>query len=63
MVLEEAGYVSIRKDTSNRRPLTVCHLTPLGRERFVTYLGELELALREGAQAATGSFTLRLRAI
>lgn len=57
-VLEEAGFISIHKDLANRRPLTTCRVTPLGRERFVSYLGELEQALRQGAQAATGSVTL-----
>lgn len=52
--LEEAGLVAIGKDFGRRRPLTICRLTPLGRERFIAYLGALEEALREGARAAQG---------
>lgn len=51
-VLEQAGYVVIRKDASSRRTLTVCALTPAGRERFLAYLGALEAALGQGAEAA-----------
>ena len=50
--LEDAGYVAIAKRQAGRRSLTVCRLTPAGRERFVEYLGSLEAALREGARAA-----------
>jgi len=56
--LEDAGYVVISKRQVGRRPLTMCRLTALGRERFVEYLGSLEEALREGARAA-GANALR----
>jgi DNA-binding MarR family transcriptional regulator len=52
LVLSEAGYVSTRKDTTRSRTLTICGLTEFGRRCFAEYLGELELALREGTQAA-----------
>jgi len=51
-VLEEAGFVAINKVQNGQRPLTVCSLTRLGRDRFVGYLAELESALRKGTLAA-----------
>lgn len=59
--LEEAGFVAIEKDFARKRPLTTCRLTPLGRDRFLTYLGALETALQEGTRAAAGSDNSRLR--
>lgn len=59
-VLEDAGFISISKALSGRRPVTTCQLTSLGRERFIAYLAELEAALRRGAEAA--SFPTSLRA-
>jgi len=50
--LEDAGFVAIAKRQAGQRPLTMCMLTPLGRERFIAYLGSLEAALRAGARAA-----------
>jgi len=60
-VLEEAGCVRIAKVLSGRRPVTTCHLTPLGRERFIAYLAELEAVLRQGAEAASLPTSLRTR--
>lgn len=51
-VLEEAGFVAINKIQNGQRPLTVCSLTRLGRDRFVGYLAELESALKKGTRAA-----------
>lgn len=53
--LEDAGYVALEKSRATKRPLTICRLTGLGRDRFVSYLSELEAALQEGTRAATGS--------
>lgn len=47
-VLHEAGMVEIWKGFENRRPQTVCRLTPAGRRRFVVYLKELGRVLRDG---------------
>ena len=35
--LEEAGYIEIRKDFVNKRPLTLLSLTEKGRVAFQTY--------------------------
>lgn len=52
--LDEADYVAISKDQGERRLVTTCRLTKLGQERFVSYLGHLEAALREGTRAMSG---------
>ncbi len=41
-VLQEAGLVDVRKETSNKRPQTLCRLTSEGRRRFAEYIGVLE---------------------
>src|SRR4030095_15025099 len=41
-VLREAGLVEVWKGFENRRPQTLCRLSPEGRQRFVAYLEELE---------------------
>lgn len=51
-VLEEAGYVALSKDQSGRRPVTTCHLTASGRERFSAYLDTLEQVLRQAQASA-----------
>lgn len=43
--LEKAGYVSIQKTFKGKYPLTVCSLTPEGRQAFATYRRRLEAAL------------------
>jgi DNA-binding MarR family transcriptional regulator len=50
-VLAEAGFVEISKTISERRPRTICRLTPLGRQRFREYLTQLEQVLRDAALA------------
>ncbi|HMO69252.1 MAG TPA: transcriptional regulator [Novosphingobium sp.] len=61
--LAEAGYVELRKDQASPRGSTTCRLTELGRERFLTYLAELERALgdarRAAREAASASGALR----
>lgn len=49
--LEEAEYVVIDKRQAQRRLVTTCRLTPLGREKFTSYLAVLETALKEGTRA------------
>lgn len=43
--LEEAGYVRVEKTFANRKPRTVCHLTPDGREAWIAYIERLETLL------------------
>ena len=57
--LEEAGYVAIVKHQGPGRPVTICHLTPTGNERFLASLGALEAALREGTRAVSESPAFR----
>lgn len=54
-VLQEAGIVSVRKGQEGVRPQTTAHITARGRDRFVTYLADLEkviVAARGGLRAA-----------
>jgi len=44
-VLHDAGLVEIWKSFQNKRPQTLCRLTPQGRARFLTYVEELEKVL------------------
>ncbi|GJE15347.1 transcriptional regulator [Methylobacterium marchantiae] len=62
-VLQEAGLVEIRKGQvsgnglGGARPLTTCHLTPAGRQRFLDYLAVLEQVVRDAASAAASADT------
>lgn len=49
-VLEEAEMVEIVKGVDKNRPLTVCRITPSGRERYLEYLETLEQVVRDAAQ-------------
>lgn len=40
--LEAAGYVEIEKTYKGKLPLTVCHLTPRGRQAFETYRRQIK---------------------
>jgi DNA-binding MarR family transcriptional regulator len=51
-VLAEEGLVQITKAFANRRPLTTCKLTAVGRKRFREYLGQLEQVLRDAEEEA-----------
>src|SRR5690349_23221108 len=51
-VLREAGLVEIWKGFENRRPQTLCRLTTEGRQRFLTYLEELEQVVRDAMPKA-----------
>jgi DNA-binding MarR family transcriptional regulator len=46
-VLHAAGLVEVWKGFQDRRPQTLCRLTPPGRERFLAYLVELERVVRD----------------
>jgi DNA-binding transcriptional ArsR family regulator len=51
-VLHEAGLVELWKGFENRRPQTLCRLSPEGRQRFLAYLGELEHVIRDAMPKA-----------
>jgi DNA-binding transcriptional ArsR family regulator len=51
-VLREAGLVEVWKGFENRRPQTLCRLSPEGRQRFVAYLEELEQVIRDAMPKA-----------
>ncbi|MGB9893087.1 MAG: transcriptional regulator [Candidatus Saccharicenans sp.] len=46
MKLEEAGYVSIKKTFSGRKPKTTCRITKNGLIAFEDYLKNLETYLK-----------------
>lgn len=47
--LEEAGYIQVEKQFSDRRPLTICHLTKEGREAWIAYIARMDALLRPEA--------------
>jgi DNA-binding MarR family transcriptional regulator len=51
-VLHEAGLVEVWKGFENRRPQTLCRLSPEGRQRFLAYLEELEHVIRDAMPKA-----------
>jgi DNA-binding MarR family transcriptional regulator len=51
-VLHEAGLVEVWKGFENRRPQTLCRLSPEGRQRFLSYLEELEHVIRDAMPKA-----------
>ena len=51
-VLHQAGLVEIWKGFENRRPQTLCRLSPEGRQRFLAYLEELEHVVRDAMPKA-----------
>src|ERR671913_1619713 len=51
-VLREAGLVELWKGFENRRPQTLCRLSPEGRQRFLAYLEELEQVIRDAMPKA-----------
>jgi DNA-binding MarR family transcriptional regulator len=57
-VLEEAGYVQVRKGAVGRRPRTWFRLTPAGRqavEGHLAWLAQLEKTVAAGAREAQGA--------
>jgi DNA-binding HxlR family transcriptional regulator len=46
-VLEEAGYVQIRKEFQGRKPTTHCSLSSQGYRDFLQYLNVLEQVLQQ----------------
>jgi DNA-binding MarR family transcriptional regulator len=51
-VLHEAGLIELWKGFENRRPQTLCRLSPEGRQRFLAYLEELEQVIRDAMPKA-----------
>src|SRR2546423_14828149 len=51
-VLQEAGFVEVWKGFKNKRPQTLCRLTPDGRKRFVEYINTLESVVSDAMAAA-----------
>ena len=47
--LQEAGLVEVWKGYNKRRPQTLCRLSSKGRERFLTYLAQLEQVIQDAA--------------
>ena len=52
LVLQEAGLVDVRKESSQNRPQTRCQLTALGRQRFEEYIGVLEQVVQDAFRAS-----------
>jgi DNA-binding MarR family transcriptional regulator len=40
--LKEAGYIVVTKKFRNNYPLTLCSITPFGREKFAEYVSSLK---------------------
>jgi DNA-binding transcriptional ArsR family regulator len=40
--LKEAGYIEVTKKFRNNYPLTLCRITPLGRQKFAEYVKALK---------------------
>jgi DNA-binding MarR family transcriptional regulator len=51
--LSEAGFVDVKKEHKNNRPLTLVRLTPHGRRQFVAYIAVLESIVSDSAEATT----------
>jgi DNA-binding MarR family transcriptional regulator len=48
--LEEASYVEIEKKFKGKLPLTVCRLTPKGRDAFSSYSRSLLKTLKDSSK-------------
>ena len=49
-VLEKAKMVATVKGYDRNRPQTVCHITAVGRKRYIEYLSTLEQVVRDAAR-------------
>ena len=58
-VLQETGLVTVTKGF-DRRPVTTCQLTALGRAKFLEYLDVLEALVRDARQEASPASLGRL---
>ena len=48
--LQEAGFVSVTKSYSDKRPLTTCALTSSGRKAFASYIDLLEQIVQQARE-------------
>jgi DNA-binding transcriptional ArsR family regulator len=46
--LKEAGYIEVTKKFRNNYPLTICRITPLGKQKFIEYVNDLKEYLDSG---------------
>ncbi len=46
--LKEGGYISVTKKFRKNYPLTLCRITPLGRQKFTEYVNALKDYLNPG---------------
>jgi DNA-binding transcriptional ArsR family regulator len=44
--LREAGYITVEKKFRNNYPLTLCRITPLGKNKFAEYVDALKVYLK-----------------
>ena len=51
-VLEADGMVKITKGLDQKRPLTTCRITAVGRKRYLEYLTTLEQVVKDAAKVA-----------
>lgn len=42
--IKDAGYIEVEKKFSGNYPQTFCRITPVGRSRFIEYVGALKLS-------------------
>ena len=47
--LQEAGLVEVWKGYHKKRPQTLCRLSSEGRDRFMEYLAQLEMVVKDAA--------------
>jgi DNA-binding MarR family transcriptional regulator len=45
--LQQAGYIAVTKSFQEKRPLTTCSLTPVGRKAFEDYINLLEQIVKQ----------------
>jgi DNA-binding MarR family transcriptional regulator len=60
-VLQDAGLVDIVKGYDDKRPQTICKITPSGRRRFLSYLSVLEQVVRDAAEASKDAPALAVK--
>src|SRR5437870_5523805 len=46
-VLNQHGLIEVYKSNEQKRPQTLCRLSPEGRERFLAYIEELKSVLQD----------------
>lgn len=46
--LKESGYIDVEKKFRDNYPLTLCSITPLGRQKFTEYVNSLKDYLNPG---------------